>query len=452
MSESSGNLGDAFSWVANVVARAPASALGRVTQANAVTRGYSQVLVATDPPYYDNVGYADLSDFFYVWLRRSVGAVYPSLLGTMLTPKTDELVADPFRRDGEDNAERYFEDGFVRAFDCIGQDSPAGVPITVFYAFKQAETDARGTASTGWEVLLEGMIRSGWEITATWPIRTELGNRTRSFDSNALASSVVLACRPRPEDASPTNRRAFLGALKEELPMALKELQQGSIAPVDLAQAAIGPGMAVFSRHAKVVEPDGSDMTVRTALTLINQALDEVLSEQEGDFDMDTRFCVRWFGQFGWDEQPYGRADELTRATGTTVDGLVRGGVFWARAGKARLLEPTDLSEGWNPATDERISVWEVVLRLAKALNEQGSDQAARLMAAAGGWVDLDAAKELAYLLFSICEKRGWTKTALLFNGLGTSWSDLSAAARTGGALTPPPVQSELDFGAGEEE
>jgi putative DNA methylase len=369
----------------------------------------------------------------------------------MLTPKTDELVADPFRRDGKEAAERYFEQGFVQVFDRIRRSTLADVPITVFYAFKQAETGDGGTASTGWEVLLEGMIRTGWEITATWPIRTELGNRMRSLDSNALASSVVLACRPRPENAGSITRRGFLAALKEEMPKALKELQQGSIAPVDLAQAAIGPGMGVFSRYAKVVEPDGSDMTVRTALTLINAALDEVLSEQEGDFDTDTRFCVRWFRQFGWDQQPYGRADELSRSTNTSVDGLIRGGVFWARAGRARLVEPGGLTGGWDPEADERISVWEVVLRLAKALDESGVGEAAGLMAASGGRVNLDAAKELAYLLFSICERRGWTRTALLFNGLGTSWSDLSAVARTGGALTPPSVQDELDYGAGEE-
>jgi len=317
----------------------------------------------------------------------------------VLTPKHDELVADPFRRGGKANAERYFEDGFVLVFERIRQDSPRDVPITAFYAFKQAETDDGGTAITGWEVLLEGMIRSGWELTGTWPLRTELGNRMRSLGSNALASSVVLACRPRLDGAPPTTRRAFLAALKEELPIRLKELQQGSIAPVDLAQAAIGPGMAIFSRHEKVVETDGSDMTVRTALTLINQALDEVLSEQEGDFDTDTRFCVRWFQQFEWAEQPYGRADELSRATNTSVDGLVRGGVFWSRAGKARLLEPSELSDDWDAAADDRISVWEVVLRLAKALDEKGVNEAARLMATAGGRVDLDAAKELAYLL-----------------------------------------------------
>lgn len=424
---------------------------GFVDQHDASRRSYDTFLVATDPPYYDNVGYADLADFFYVWLRRSLVSINGSLLGTVLTPKTDELVADPFRRDGKKNAEEYFEEGFVRVFSRIRNSCRVDAPVGIFYAFRQAETDTQGTASTGWEVLLEGMIRSGWEITATWPIRTEMRTRMRSLDSNALASSVVLACRPRSEDAPPTTRRAFLAALKEELPNALKELQQGSIAPVDLAQAAIGPGMAVFSRHSKVVEPDGSDMTVRTALTLINQVLDEVLSEQEGDFDSDTRFCVRWFQQFGWDEQPYGRADELSRATNTSVDGLVRGGIFWSRAGKARLLEPSELSDDWDPTTDDRVSVWEVVLRLAKALNEKGVDEAARLMAAAGQRVDLDAAKELAYLLYSICEKRKWTRTGLLFNGLGTSWADLSAAARTGGALTPPPMQDELDFSVGEE-
>jgi putative DNA methylase len=446
-----GDLLGVINGVAGVIASHGQAGTGVAEQVNTCDLASRAALVSTDPPYYDNVGYADLADYFYVWLRRGLSGVYPTLVGTMLTPKAGELVADPFRHGGRDAANQYFEDGFVRVFDLIRNMTPMGAPITVFYAFKQAESSFEGTASTGWEVLLEGMIRSGWKITATWPVRTESGSRMRSFESNALASSVVLACRPRPEDAGSITRRGFLGALQEELPRALKELQQGSIPPVDLAQAAIGPGMGVFSRYATVVEPDGSDMTVRTALTLINAALDEVLSEQEGDFDTDTRFCVRWFRQFGWDQQPYGRADELSRSTNTSVDGLVRGGVFWARAGRARLVEPGDLSGGWDPETDERISVWEVVLRLAKALNERGADEAAQLMAASGGRVDLDAAKELAYLLFSVCERRGWTRTALLFNGLGTSWSDLSAVARTGGALTPPPVQDELDYGTGEE-
>jgi putative DNA methylase len=361
------------------------------------------------------------------------------------------LVANPFRHGGAEHAERYFENGFTAVFARVRDGAPPTIPMTVYYAFKQSERDDHGEASTGWETLLEGIVKNGWAVTGTWPVRTEMPNRMRDIKSNALASSVVLACRPRPEDAGAITLRGFLAALKAELPKALKELKQGSIPPVDLAQAAIGPGMAVFSRYATVVESDGSDMTVRTALTLINAVLDEVLTEQEGDFDTDTRFCVRWFRQFGWDEQPYGRADELSRAVNTSVDGLVRGGVFWARAGRARLIELGDLSGEWDPETDERTSVWEVVLRLAKALDESGVDEAARLMAASGGRIDLDAAKELAYLLFSICERRGWTQTALLFNGLGTSWSDVSTVARTGGALAPPPVQDELDYGTGEE-
>ncbi|MFZ5851983.1 MAG: DUF1156 domain-containing protein [Actinomycetota bacterium] len=437
-------------WVVRTLGRLP-SGRGHVAQVDASTSDYTGVLVSTDPPYYDNVGYADLSDFFYVWLRRSLGNVLPSLLGTMLTPKAEELVADPFRRGGNAEAERYFEDGFTRVFARIRDETPADLPITVFYAFKQAENDTEGTASTGWQTLLEGMLQSGWQVTGTWPIRTELGNRMRSLDSNALASSVVLALRPRRETSGATTRRAFLAELKAEMPDALRHLQQGSIAPVDLAQAAIGPGMAVFTRYRQVLEADGSPMTVRTALALINQVLDEVLAEQEGDFDADTRFCVKWFSQFGWDEQPYDWAEGLSRATNTSVEGLVRGGVFWARAGKARLLGPDELAGGWDPLTDERVSAWEVVVRVAQALDARGGEEAARLLASAGQRVDLDTAKELAYLLYRTCEKKGWTDSALLFNGLGTSWSDLSSSAR-GAAAAARPAQGALDFDAAGDE
>jgi putative DNA methylase len=437
-------------WVWKCVARSPTQGRGTATQRSALQSGQSSA-VSTDPPYYDNVGYADLSDFFYVWLRRSLRTILPSALSTMLTPKKDELVADPFRRGGVQDASRFFENGFTRVFAKVRAETPADLPITVFYAFKQSESDIDGTASTGWQTLLQGMLYSGWQVTATWPIRTELGNRTRSLDSNALASSIVLALRPRPPTAEAVTRRAFLTALKSELPRALRDLQQGSIAPVDFAQAAIGPGMAVFSRYRTVVEADGSAMTVRTALALINHALDEVLTEQEGDFDADTRFCVKWFTQFGWDETDFGHADQLSRSTNTSVDGLVRGGVFWARAGRARLLAPDDLSDDWNPLTDDRISVWEAVVRLGKTLDQQGGEEAARLMGAVAQRVDLDTAKELAYLLFAICEKKKWTDTALLFNGLGTSWSDLSAVARAGGSRTPPPAQPALEFATGDQ-
>jgi putative DNA methylase len=434
--------------IAKVLDRLPgAGAQGYVEQADASKLGprTTSMVVATDPPYYDNIGYADLSDYFYVWLRRSVGAIYPSLTGTMLTPKSEELVATPYRFGGSKaRAEEHFERGFVRTFTRIRALQTEDVPITIFYAFKQAESDVDGIASTGWETMLNGLIEAGLSVTATWPMRTELVTSLKS-NIGALASSIVLACRPRPKNADATTRRGFIAALKDQLPRALRELQQGSVAPVDLAQAAIGPGMAVFTRYSRVVEADGAEMTVRTALALINQVLDETLSEQEGDFDSDTRFCVKWFGQYAWDETDSGTADVLARATNTSIEGLQRGGVFRAVAGKARLLSPDDLSDSWDPLTDVRTSVWEVTLHLAKAVTERGSEAASALMGAAGQRVDLDAVKELAYLLYNICERKGWTTSALLFNGLGTSWSDLDAAARAS-AGKPKPVADTLNF------
>jgi putative DNA methylase len=446
-----GNFMNHVEWVAAGLTGCGWQPAGTTSQASADVVDTAGHVVTTDPPYYDNIAYADLSDFFYVWLRRSLRDVHPELLSTLLTPKADELVATPYRFGGSRaKAEEHFETGFVRTFQRIRESHPPDVPITVFYAFKQAESDDTGTASTGWETMLNGLIEAGLTVTATWPMRTERSARSIGIGTNALASSIVLACRPREATAEATTRRGFLQALKDELPTALREMQQGSVAPVDLAQAAIGPGMAVFTRYRTVVEADGSAMTVRTALALINQVLDEVLSEQEGDFDADTRFCVKWFSQFGWDEAESGTADTLSRAMNTSVAGLDRGGVFRARAGRARLVPPEEMSAGWDPLADERVSVWEAVVRLARALDTGGAEEAARLMAGAGQRVDLDTAKELAYLLYSICEKRRWTQTALLFNGLGTSWSDLSAAARVGGALTPPPAQGALNFDGSE--
>jgi putative DNA methylase len=408
-------------------------------------------VVATDPPYYDNVGYADLSDFFYVWLRRSLADVYPDLMGTMLTPKADELVADPFRRGGKQHAQRFFEEGFEQVFNRISKHAVEGFPITVVYGFKQSEADSDGGhASTGWETLLEGMIRSGWSVTATWPMRTERGGRTNAIEANALASSIVLACRPRSDAADVIDRRGLIAALRDELPGALRKLEQGAVAPVDLPQAAIGPGMAVFSRYARVNEPDGSAMRVRPALALINQVLDEVLSQQEGDFGPDTRWCLEWFKSHGFREGPYGEAETLSKAKNTTVTGLVRAGVLASRAGKVRLLAAAELPSDYNPTVDDRISEWEVALHLAKRLNEDGTDAAARLAAAARSLVDLDTVRELAYLLFSIAEKQSWSDTALLFNGLGTSWPDVMEAMRRPSIGTLN-VQAQLDLETDEE-
>jgi putative DNA methylase len=442
-------IGGAWSTCARIVADSleglPISSRGVAVQADAVERSYKDHLVSTDPPYYDNVSYADLADFFYVWMRRTLADVIPGLLGTMLTPKADELVADPFRHGSRGKAQSFFEERFVRVFKQIREATTTDYPITVFYAFKQSEYDTAGLASTGWQTLLEGMVRSGWEVTATWPVRTERVGRSRDIKSNALASSIVLALRPRSDAAGALTRRGFLAAMREELPEALRYLQEGGIAPVDLAQAAIGPGMAVFSRHSRVIETDGTDMKVRTALALINQTLDEVLSEQEGDFDADTRFCLAWFEQHGFNEGSSGVAETLSKAKNTSLAGLERGGVFRARAGKARLLSVEDLPGHYDPAGDERVSVWEVVIRLAKALTESGADEAARILAAAGPLVDLDTAKELAYLLYSICERKGWAHTALLFNSLGTSWNDLESTTRRG-TVRDAGSQAVLDF------
>ena len=425
---------------------------GRATQTPAASAQMGS-LVSTDPPYYDNVAYADLSDYFYVWLRRSLGGIYPELLGTMLTPKADELVADPFRHDGKSNAERFFEHGFTDVFRRICEGTPPGFPITVFYAFKQAEADdAGGHASTGWETLLEGMLTGGWAVTATWPINTERGGRMRDVGSNALASSIVLACRPRPADAGFTDRRGLIKALREEFPEALRKLEQGKVAPVDLRQAAIGPGMAVFSRYARVNEPDGSPMRVRAALSLINQVLDEKLSQLEGNVSADTRFCVEWFKQHGFDEGPYGTAETLSKGIDTSINGLERGGVLISRAGKVKLRSVREIPDSYDPGTDDRISEWEICLHLAKRLQDQGAGEAARLMAAVrgGSGIDLDDAKELAYLLYSIAEKKGWAETALLFNNLGTLWTDLEDTARKVGTSGPADSQGEftLEFGS----
>lgn len=404
-------------------------------------------VVSTDPPYYDNIGYADLSDFFYVWLRRSLRDIYPELFATVLTPKTQELVATPYRFGGDKAAaEHHFEDGFVRTFSNVAAASDGSTPTTIFYAYKQAETTDDETASTGWETMLEGLITARLEVTATWPMRTELTNRMIGSGTNALASSIVLACRPRLASAEATTRRGFIAALRDELPEALRRLEtESTIAPVDLPQAAIGPGMAVFSRYSRVSEADGSDMTVRTALALINQTLDEVLSQQEGDLDTDSRFCVKWFEQYGFDDGVYGDAETLAKAINTSVEGLARAGVLRSGGGKVALFAPQDLIAGYAPADDDRVSAWEVVVHLARALEVEGVDEASRILAEAGTRIDRSAAKELAFRLHQIASRNGWTETAITFNGLGTLWGDIEQAAREGAPrATSPRDQGNL--------
>lgn len=445
-SNSSGNFLGQVEWVAKALEHVPGGPAGVVDQADAMTRDYGGFVISTDPPYYDNIGYSDLSDFFYVWLRRTIGDVQGETLSTILTPKSEELVANPYRHDGKEGAEKFFVNGFNNVFRRIRETANTSVPLTVYYAYKQQDSDSDGTSSTGWHTLLEGLISSGWEITATWPMRSELANRMVSLGTNALASSIVLACRPRDPLAEATTRRAFLVKLREELPVALRELMQGAVAPVDLAQAAIGPGISIFSRYSRVREADGADMSVKEALLLINASLDEVLNEQESDFDPDTRFAVKWYKQFGWTEGPSGIADQLARSSDTSIGALERGGVFEARAGKAKLLSPSNLQKHWDPETDDRISIWECVVRLAGIMSRDGADAVAKLLPSVEKQVGLDPVKELGFLLFHEAEKKSDTKDAILFNGLVGAWGDLKDQARKQSDTPEPGFQMTFDF------
>lgn len=452
MSASSGNMLDQWSWVSKAIERLVPSAPGEAVQADASTRSYAGVLISTDPPYYDNIGYSDLSDFFYIWLRRSLRSIYPDLLSTMLVPKTEELVANAYRHHGKEAAKQFFEDGFRSVFARARTNAYPGYPITVYYAFKQSESDGGGQASTGWETLLDGMIHSGWEITSTWPVRSELGNRMIASGKNALASSIVLSLRPRPESAVTSDRRGFISALEAELPDALRQLQLGAIAPVDLPQAAIGPGMAVFSRYSGVLEPDGTRMTVRSALARINEILDQVLNEQEGDFDSTTRFAIAWYRQHGYGTGTFGDANSLANARNTTVDVMDRAGILSSRANRVHLFKPSDLSPGYDILGDSHASNWEALHHLISRLDSDGIAAASAFLRTAlareDGAVDGDLVKELAHLLFRIAESSGWTKDALSFNSLVTSWPEIFDTARSDAKASG--AQAGFDFDSDE--
>lgn len=449
-SSSTGSFLGQVEWVAKSVQHTPSFAPGFAVQAPAQSRDYAEMVVSTDPPYYDNIGYADLSDYFYVWLRSMLQSVHPEVVGTMLTPKSEELVANPYRLGGPEKAEHFFVDGFNSVFRKIRTLANLDVPLTVYYAYKQQEANNAGTASTGWHTLLDGLISSGWEVTATWPMRTERAARTLAGGTNALASSIVLACRPRPLEAEAITRKSFVQKLKAELPEALRTLMQGDLAPVDLAQAAIGPGISIFSRYSRVREADGTDMSVRDALLIINSTLDEVLGEQESDFDSDTRFAVRWYRQFGWDTENSGTADQLARATGTSLAELERGSIFEAKGGKSRLIAPSAMAGDWDPATDIRVSQWEATVRLAAIMAKDGAERVAMMLPDIQTRLSLDAIKELGFLLFHEAEKKGDTKDAGLFNGLVGSWGDVNSEAKKM-ASRPREAQQAFDFEEGDE-
>ena len=396
------------------------------------------VIVSTDPPYYDNIGYADLSDFFYVWLRRSLGHIYPDLFSTLLVPKAEELVATPHRFDGDkEKARVFFEDGLFRAFARMREIAHPNYPLTIYYAYKQTESVKDGATSTGWETLLEGLVRIGFQITGTWPMRTESSTRVRNMGSNALASSIVLVCRPRPADAPRTGRRRFLRALRTELPAALHLLQQGHIAPVDMNQAVIGPGMAIYSRYRQILEADGTFMPVRTALAFINQVVDEYLADQDSEYDADTRWALAWFEQHAFSEGVYGDAETLATAKNISVQGLVEAGILHSGGGKVRLVRRDELDLEWDPTTDKRLTAWEVCQQMIYAVGHRGEPVAGEMLRTGG--VAAVAAQSLAYRLYAISEKNGWAEEAFWYNVLITSWSELSK-------LSMVPLQEQGQF------
>jgi putative DNA methylase len=429
-SESSGNWMNNVEWGAKSVTSLPGNAKGDAQQEDATSQSLSAgKIVSTDPPYYDNIGYADLSDFFYVWLRRSLKGVYPDLFATLAVPKAEELVATPYRHGSKEAAEQFFLDGMTKAMHRLAEEAHPAFPVTIYFAFKQSETEsAEGTSSTGWETFLDAVIRAGFGISGTWPMRTELGNRMIGSGTNALASSIILVCRPRPASAPTATRREFLSALKAELPAALAHLQRSNIAPVDLAQAAIGPGMAVYTRYAQVLDAEGKPVPVREALALINQVLDETLAEQEGDFDADSRWALAWFEQQGFAEGEYGVAETLSKAKNTSVAGMVEAGVVESRRGKVRLLKPEELPADWDPARDARFTHWEAVHQLIRALEAGGEAAAAALAAKLGSRAD--TARELAYRLYTICERKKRAAEALQYNALVQSWPEIARLAQ----------------------
>jgi putative DNA methylase len=426
-SKSSGSLFNLMERQVKGIEATAASSNGFAQQADAQSQTISSSkIVSTDPPYYDNIGYADLSDYFYVWLRKSLKPIFPSLYATVAVPKAEELVATPYRHGGKAEAEIFFLNGMTKAIRNLADQAHPAFPVTIYYAFKQTETDStKGTTNTGWDTFLEAVMRAGFSLAGTWPVRTESANKLKA-NVNALASSIILVCRKRPADAPTISRREFIRELNAVLPEALDEMTRGSgadspVAPVDLSQAIIGPGMAIFSKYAAVLEADGSPMTVRTALQLINRFL------AEDDFDHDTQFCLHWFEQYGWNTGDFGQADTLSRAKGTSVDGIREAGVLESGGGKVRLYRWAEYTADWIPANDSRLPVWEALHHMIRILRHHGEGPAGKVLAAVRQ--HSDAIRQLAYRLYTLCERKGWADDARAYNELITSWDNIDKAA-----------------------
>ncbi len=425
--------------LAPTVAGAEYRSPGFAQHADAQTQTVSlSKVISTDPPYYDNIGYADLSDFFYVWLRRSLRLIFQNLFATLAVPKAEELIATPYRHGSKEKAEVFFLDGMTAAMHNLAAQAHPAFPVTIYYAFKQSDTkkEGGGTHSTGWETFLEAVLRAGFTLTGTWPMRTERDARAIGIGNNALASSIVLVCRPRDASAETISRREFQRQLREQLPEALETMIGGTsgqspIAPVDLAQAAIGPGMAIYSQYAGVLNQDGTPMRVHDALVLINREITEYLTPDAGSFDADTLFCNSWFEQYGWAEGPFGEADVLARGKGTSVQGVAQAGIADSGGGKVRLLRWADYQAGWDPKLDARNPVWEATHHLIRALNTQGEAAAGALLAAMPD--KAEPIRQLAYHLYTLCERKKWAEDARAYNELITAWHAVLEASREQG-------------------
>lgn len=434
-SNSSGCFDNMIEWVTKCISEFPAATLAEVSQADAQSDcGLRNIMISTDPPYYDNIGYADLSDFFYVWMRQSLKDTYPELFSTMLVPKAEELIATPYRHDGSvEKAKHFFEDGMLSACKQMYRYAREDVPVTIYYAYKQSDTNDRGTASSGWETMLGAIVNAGFAITGTWPMRTEMANRSIASGTNALASSIVLVCRKRPEDAPQTTRRSLIAALRRELRPALQKLQSSNIAPVDLAQSAIGPGMGVFSRYRRVLEADGTMMSVRSALQVINEEVDLYFNEQVGSLDAASRFCVDLYTQCAYNNIKYGEAEILANAKSTSIPMMAAHGVLYAKAGVVHLLERSELP---TAVDSYESTVWLLTQQLTHAMATGGIEACAKIVWGIFG-SGAEAAKDLAYRLYTIAERKGWTEEGYAYNALVVAWPDIQSRAAAIKAETP---------------
>ena len=430
--DAAGDFRTSLGTIVKVIERFILAKSGTMKNADAQTVDYPNgVVISTDPPYYDNIGYADLSDFFHVWLRKTLRHIYPEVLSVLSTPKSEELVATRYRHGSQETADSFFLEGMREAVTNMAAHTASDYPATIYYAFKQSEIKQEGISSTGWATFLQAVVEAGYAVVGTWPMRTERANRMIALGTNALANSVVLVCRKKDASAEVITRAEFLRALKRELPPAIAELQAANIAPADLPQSAIGPGMGVFSRCKAVLEADDRPMTVKTALQLINVELDVYLGGIQGEFDAETRFAVTWFEQNGMAKGDYGVADNLARARGIAVDSVKHAGIVESAAGKVRLLRRDELDPEWEPRTDPPTTVWECLQHLVRQHEKDGiADDTALLVKKIGDKVD--AAKDLAYCLYDIsANKRQNAKEAMAYNALIADWAELTREAAT---------------------